>query len=202
MTKKKPEEVRRKEILDAALQCFSKKGYHETKIDDIVEASGLTKGAIYWYFKGKREIFIAVIEEHLQEDRALWKELLEEYEVGPDLLITAGRLYLKHHLENRWLSPFCAEFIAESYRDEKIREKIDELHTEWRKLVKEAFDRAIREGRMKNVDTESLSSTLIALIGGLVSQYWIGERKMDYEKMWVHFSHALLDGIGKEGGEK
>ena len=202
MTKKKPEEVRRKEILDAALQCFSMKGYHETIIDDIVRVSGLTKGAIYWYFKGKRELFIAVIEQHLQEDRNLWEKLLEEYEVGPDLLIKAGLLYLKHHLENRWLSHFCAEFLAESYRDEKIREKIDELHTEWRKLVKMAFDRAIQKGKMKDFDTEILSSTLIALIGGIVNQYWISEGKTDYEKMWIDFSHVLLGGIQKEEEKK
>ena len=202
MTKKKPEEVRRKEILDAALQCFSSKGYHETRIDDIVRESGLTKGAIYWYFKGKRELFIALIEQHLQEDRALWKRLLEEYELGPDLLITAGLLYLKRHLEDRLLSPFCAEFIAESYRDEIIREKIDELNKEWRKLVKGAFDRAILEGKMKNIDSESLSSTLIAIIEGLMNQYWISERKIDYKRIWIQFSHALLEGIQEEAGEK
>ena len=202
MTKKKPEEVRRKEILDAALQCFSSKGYHETKIDDIVRESGLTKGAIYWYFKGKRELFIALIEQHLQEDRALWKRLLEEYELGPDLLITAGLLYLKCHLEDRWIGPFAAEFIAESYRDEIIRGKIDELNKEWRKLVKGAFDRAILEGKMKNIDSESLSSTLIAIIEGLMNQYWISERKIDYERIWIQFSHALLEGIQEEVREK
>lgn len=202
MTKKKPEEVRKKEILDAALQCFSTKGYHETRIDDIVRESGLTKGAIYWYFKGKRELFIALIEQHLHEDRALWKRLLEEYELRPDLLIRAGLLYLKRHLENRLLSPFFAEFVAESYRDEKIREKIDELNKEWRKLVKGAFDRAILEGKMKNIDSESLPFTLIAIIEGLMNQYWISERKIDYERIWIQFSNALLEGIQKEAEKK
>jgi len=202
MTKRKPEEIRKKEILDAALQCFSRKGYHETRIDDIVMESGLTKGAIYWYFKGKRELFTALIEQHLQKDRELWKRLLEEYELGPDLLITAGLLYLKRHLEDRSWSPFCAEFMAESYRDERIREKIDVLNKEWRKMVKEAFDRAILEGKMKNIDSESLSSTLISIIGGLMNQYWISERTLDYERIWIQFSKALLEGIREEVGEK
>jgi len=202
MTKKKPEEVRKKEILDAALQCFSTKGYHETRMDDIVKESGLTKGAIYWYFKGKRELFIALIEQHLQEDRVLWKQLLEENEFGSDLLIRAGLLYLKRHLEDRWLSPFCAEFVAESYRDEKIREKINGLNKEWRNLVKEAFNRAILEGKMKNIDSESLSSTLIAIIEGLMNQYWMSEKEMDYERIWIQFSKALLEGIQKEAEKK
>ena len=202
MTKKKPEGVRRKEILEAALRCFSTKGYHDTRVDDIVIESGLTKGAIYWYFKGKRELFIALIEQHLQEDKALWKKLFEEYELGPDLLIRAGLLYLKRHLEDRLLSPFCAEFMAESYRDEVIREKIHELNNEWRNLIKEAFDRAILEGKMKDFDTESLATALIAIIGGLMNQYWIGGRKMDYERVWIRFSNALLDGIQKEERDK
>jgi AcrR family transcriptional regulator len=198
MTKKKPEEVRRKEILDAALQCFSTKGYHDTRVDDVVRESGLTKGAIYWYYKGKRELFVALIEQHLQEDKVLWKELFDQYELGPDLLITAGLLYLKRHLGDRLLSPFCAEFMAESYRDEVIRKKIHELNNEWRSMIKEAFDRAIGEGKMKGFDTESLASTLIAIIGGLMNQYWIGGREMDYETVWIRFCHALLDGIQKE----
>jgi len=202
MTKRKPEEVRRKEILDAALRCFSLKGYHETRIDDIVTESGLTKGAIYWYFKGKRELFIALIEQHLQEDKTLWKRLLEEYELGPDFLIRVGLLYLKRHLEDRWLSPFYAEFVAESYREKEIRGKIDELHREWREMVKDAFDRAMQEGKMKDFDSESLSSSLIALIEGLMNQYWISGKKIDYEKIWTQFSKALLEGIQREGGKR
>ena len=202
MTKKKPEEVRKKEILAAALQCFSTKGYHETRMDDIVKESGLTKGAIYWYFKGKRELFIALIEQHLQEDRVLWKQLLEKSEFGPDLLRKAGLLYLRRHLEDRWLSPFCAEFVAESYRDEKIREKINGLNKEWRNLVKEAFDRAILEGKMRNIDSESLSSALIAIVEGLMNQYWMSEKEMDYERIWIQFSKALLEGIQKEAEKK
>jgi len=96
------------------------------------------------------------------------------------------------------LSPFCAEFVAESYRDEKIREKIDVLSKEWRKLVKEAFDRAILEGKMKNIDSGSLSSALIAIIEGLMNQYWISERTLDYERIWIQFSKALLEGIQEE----
>ena len=202
MTKRKPEEVRRKEILDAALRCFSSKGYHETRLDDIAKESGLTKGAIYWYFKGKKELFIALIEQHLQEDKNLWKRLLEEYEIGPDFLIRGGLLYLKRHLEDRWLSPFCAEFVAESYREKEIREKIDQLHKEWREIVKEAFDRAMREGKMKDIDSKSLSSSLIAVIEGLMNQYWISGKKIDYEEIWAQFSKALLEGIQGEAEKR
>ncbi|MCB0020591.1 MAG: helix-turn-helix transcriptional regulator, partial [Anaerolineales bacterium] len=47
------QDERRNEILAAALQAFSENGYDKTSIDDVVRATGLSKGTIYWYFKNK-----------------------------------------------------------------------------------------------------------------------------------------------------
>ena len=44
---------RKKQILDAAMTVFAQKGFHQARMDDIVEQSGLSKGTIYWYFKSK-----------------------------------------------------------------------------------------------------------------------------------------------------
>ncbi len=53
-------EGRREEILDAATTCFASRGFQGTSMGDIIEASGLSTGAIYSYFKSKREIAVAV----------------------------------------------------------------------------------------------------------------------------------------------
>lgn len=198
MTRRKSEEIRREEILEAALKCFSKRGYHDTRMDDIIKESGLSKGAIYWYFKGKRDIFIFLIEQHLEEDKIIWERLLKEYELGPDFLIKAGLLYLKKHFEDEKLSPFFTEFIAESYRDKRIRKKLNEVYKRWIEMVKEAFDMVIKEGKMKKFDTESLSISLIALIEGLVELKTIFGEKLKYEKIWRTFAKTLLEGIQKE----
>jgi len=197
MTRRKSEEIRREEILEAALKCFSKRGYHDTRMDDIIKESGLSKGAIYWYFKGKRDIFIFLIEQHLEEDKIIWERLLKEYELGPDFLIKAGLLYLKKHFEDEKVSPFFTEFIAESYRDKKIRKKLNEVYKRWIEMVKEAFDMVIKEGKMKKFDTESLSISLIALIEGLVELKTIFGEKLKYEKIWRTFAKGLLEGIQK-----
>ena len=49
-------------IMDAALQVFVSKGYSDTRMDDIVEMSGLSKGAIYHHYKSKKDLFISLIE--------------------------------------------------------------------------------------------------------------------------------------------
>ena len=198
MTRRKSEGIRRGEILEAALKCFSKKGYHDTRVDDIIKESGLSKGAIYWYFKGKRDIFNFLIEQHLYEDKIVWEWLLKEYELGPDFLIKAGLLFLKMYFEDEKLLPFFAELIAESHRDKKIRKKLNEVYEGWIEMVKGAFDMAIKEGKMKKFDIESLAICLIALIEGLVELNTIFSEKLNYEKIWRTFAKALLEGIQKE----
>lgn len=52
-------------ILNHAFKIFSDKGYSDTTIDDIVNASGVSKGGIYTYFRSKEEIFLAIAEDRL-----------------------------------------------------------------------------------------------------------------------------------------
>lgn len=53
---------RRNEILDAAGQLFSTKGYDKCTIIDILDAVGIAKGTFYYYFKSKEEVLDAIIE--------------------------------------------------------------------------------------------------------------------------------------------
>ena len=54
--------ARREQVLDAALSCFVRKGFHRASMNDIIEESGLSAGAIYLQFPSKREITIALAE--------------------------------------------------------------------------------------------------------------------------------------------
>ncbi|MDL1899078.1 helix-turn-helix transcriptional regulator [Anaerolineae bacterium CFX7] len=45
--------ARKAQILDAAAAVFARKGFYQASMDDIVEEAGLSKGALYWYFKSK-----------------------------------------------------------------------------------------------------------------------------------------------------
>jgi AcrR family transcriptional regulator len=57
--------ARRRQILDAALVCFSRDGFHRTPMQAIFEESGLSPGAVYRYFKGKDDIVAAIAAETL-----------------------------------------------------------------------------------------------------------------------------------------
>ncbi len=53
--------LRMHELLDAALQVFATQGYRHARVDDVAEAAGVTKGAIYYYFDTKEALLLGVI---------------------------------------------------------------------------------------------------------------------------------------------
>ncbi|MFF2370953.1 TetR/AcrR family transcriptional regulator [Agromyces sp. NPDC058110] len=67
--------ARRDEIIDAALKSFAERGMQRTSMADIIEASGLSAGAIYGHFAGKKELFAAVAERVLDSRSAEIAEL-------------------------------------------------------------------------------------------------------------------------------
>src|SRR5579871_4751899 len=75
-------EETRERILDAALNVFSNKGYHDTRMDEIVEEPDTSKGAIYFYFPNKERLFLALVDQFadLLERRVV--EAVENEEQG------------------------------------------------------------------------------------------------------------------------
>jgi AcrR family transcriptional regulator len=59
-------DARRREILEAAGRCFAERGFHSTSMQDLFEASGLSAGLVYRYFRSKEELITALACEALQ----------------------------------------------------------------------------------------------------------------------------------------
>ncbi|HEY8430086.1 MAG TPA: helix-turn-helix domain-containing protein, partial [Sandaracinaceae bacterium] len=70
-------EHRRRMVLDTALAVFSAKGYHQTRISDIIEAASIARGTFYLYFDSKNAIFHELLD--------LLLEQISENVVGVDL---------------------------------------------------------------------------------------------------------------------
>jgi AcrR family transcriptional regulator len=60
---RRPDE-RPQELLEAALAVFSQRGFRNTRLDDVAEAAGVTKGAIYHYFDTKEDLLLSVIDHY------------------------------------------------------------------------------------------------------------------------------------------
>ena len=71
---KQADPLARRQILAAALVVFSQRGYAGTTLDDITAEANLSKGAIYWYFDNKADLFASL----LGERASVFSELLDD----------------------------------------------------------------------------------------------------------------------------
>ena len=74
-------------MADAAKALFSQKGYKATSIEEIVEATGSSKGNIYYHFKSKEGLFLYLIDEWDLEWERNWKERESLYKTTRDKLL-------------------------------------------------------------------------------------------------------------------
>src|SRR5260370_34501460 len=59
-TSAQAKDIRRTQILSAAVRCFARKGYYATTIEDLVRETGLSRGALYLYYPSKEAIYLAI----------------------------------------------------------------------------------------------------------------------------------------------
>ena len=79
--------ARRAQIIEAAIDCFLKRGYTNTSMSDIIKASGLSSGSIYSHFSGKEDILIGAVNERLSYLKELYGAFPEG--AGPQDLLEA-----------------------------------------------------------------------------------------------------------------
>ena len=72
----------RQRILDAAVERFSRDGYHNIKVSDIVADSGTSKGSVYFYFPSKEDIFLGLFDEFASILESRLKEAIKKEEDG------------------------------------------------------------------------------------------------------------------------
>ena len=85
----------RAELLDVATAAFAESGFSGTRVDDIAERTRTTKRMIYYYFGGKEQLYLAVLEEAYRGIREAEQTIdVDEY----DLKKSLARSYLMHGL--------------------------------------------------------------------------------------------------------
>lgn len=63
MTPRLPAAERRQQLLEVALEVFSRRGFHQTSMNDIADAAGVTKPVLYQHFGSKRDLFLELLRE-------------------------------------------------------------------------------------------------------------------------------------------
>jgi AcrR family transcriptional regulator len=163
---KTPEATRRK-ILQAAFAEFYKNGFQGGSLNQIVEAAGTTKGALFHHFAGKQELGYAVVDEiigPLLEQR--WLEPLADSTDPITELKRIFRYFVKEDIKSGSYVQGCPlNNLAQemSPLDEGFRNRLDGLYAAWRNRYAEALAAGIKSGTVrKDVSPRKVASLLVA----------------------------------------
>jgi AcrR family transcriptional regulator len=170
-------ETRRQQILDAALRCFSRDGFHNTTTADIVRESGVSQGTLYLYFATKDEIIVALADDRHQGEAFL--SAMAQSEQDP---IEGLALLLELHGESlddprrADLRRVGIQGWAEALRNPTVLASV----TEGSSLVREEIVRLIARGQRSGqirpeIEPEAVARMLIALFRGLTLEVSLGE---------------------------
>ena len=194
MPKVSPEhlEARRRQILDAALTCFDRAGFHGSSMQDIFDEVGLSTGAVYRYFSSKEEIIEALADQRHAKEAALITEALRIDD-------PCAALHRLADLYFEWLTDpdeqrrrrLGVQIWAEAVHNERLRAGV-QAGADQRRLLVGLLERAKRQHLLRaDADPEALTRVYLALVQGfLIQQAW--EPTLDVAP-YLHQLHLIID---------
>lgn len=174
---KLPPEKRRAQLIKAAGKVFTKKGYAGATTEEIARAAGLTKGALYFHFGSKEDVFYAVVRDiSLVHARAVGEILAAEK--NPEAAIKKILHTSFDHFKKR--KYFTAEFWQQAHKIPRVR---NFLALEHRHFQADVVDYLQTHTSLSRKKSESLILMLRAVFDGLIIRRSCYSNKMDANRV-------------------
>jgi AcrR family transcriptional regulator len=188
-----PQESRKKEIINAAIEVFSQKGYHNAKVNDITRKAGISIGTFYIHFKNKRDLFIEVVEEvfrNIVGNAA--RNIKGEQNLGKRLVIRGRTFFENYTRYAEILNQLRAEIASE---EDWPREKLNRMYLALTgPVIKEGREAAERCEIRPGVDPELLAFALTGLIEVLSFRILLDD-KYTIEDVIFFIADLMLNGV-------
>ena len=176
---------RRDQLLQAALSLFAIKGYHVTKVSDIVKEVGVAQGTFYWYFKSKEEIAIEMIQKGREELLVVIHAGYREQAGTVDDMVDSSMHLVKSLLEfssnNR--NFMILLLLKGQGADEPVRKEISATIIAIEQAFAGNIERAVELHMLEDQRDVSLQAQMLTnLVTGMISRWLFGPYyELDYK---------------------
>jgi AcrR family transcriptional regulator len=162
----------RDEILKAATQLFANRGFHETSMSEVAREARVSKALIFWHFKTKEELFLAVLNRLLEPyfiDFAEESRMLDErHQILR--LVEFYLLFVRDHANS--VRFFLAQMLREQRLSEGLGEQIIRLYGGYREMLVELISRAQHRGLCASGFTpEDAAGFILSALNGLMIEF-------------------------------
>jgi AcrR family transcriptional regulator len=178
------------QIRYAAYRCFKNRGYHETTVDSICREAGVSKGAFYWYFKSKQEVFLAILEAWAAEvEGELAKQFRDAVAASDPIDAITVALEMEARRERKIMGVWL-DFLAHGQRDPAIREAVALFHHRIRKAVAEILSPFLQP-RFDPKACQTIAGVVVASFVGMIMMYIVDPDEADFNEQMGRFMPVL-----------
>lgn len=183
----------RERILDAALNVFSRKGYHDTRMDEIVDEAHASKGSIYFHFPNKEKLFLALVEKFAGLLERNVTQAIGQEPAG----IGRVRLALAAVLETfgKYRRPAKILLVQAVGLGSAFEQKRLEVTDRFAALIQGYLDEAVSIGEIPPVDTQVVAHAWMGAIYNVVIQ-WVYTGDPAPDRIMETLLPLLLNSVG------
>ena len=167
MAENLPKEARQSQIMEAAMKVITRKGFSNARIDDIVNEAGLSKGAIYHHYEGKKDLFLALIDHWETQTFPDFYSRNGKERSASDTLRDFSEEIIKVFKTRSYVFQVEVEFWSLANQDEEIRKRSQELYEKIINLFELVIIKGIREKEFIKVDTRITAIYILSVFQGI-----------------------------------
>ena len=190
-------ENRKNQILNAAFEVFVKKGYAKTTMDDIVESSKLSKGALYHYYKSKKELFLSLIDHWEIYTFKDFYDKKSQDKKASDILRFFGENVINTLNEKKHAYIAEIEFRAMSNQDAEIKKRSNILYGKLLELFEKVVKKGIKENEFKDLDIRKTSMAFLAIFQSITWFVIADETVVSADEYIGDSIELIIDSISK-----
>ena len=186
---------RTSQIITAAEDVFSKKGFSEARMDDIAEETGLSKGTLYLYFKSKNDIIIAILDRIFQREFKVIEQInIAETNATDSIWLFVDTVVkdIKYFLR---AMPIAYEFLALAFRNKTVQKALKVYVNRYMDILTPIIQHGIDTGEFRNVNTQEVAITMGAILEGTIL-LWVYDKTLVNPEVHIRSGvKLLLEGI-------
>jgi AcrR family transcriptional regulator len=184
-------EERRSQIIESAIQVFAREGIAKTRMEDVAAEAGLSKGLLYWYFKSKEEIIIAIADLLFSAELNKLQKRMPDGQSARACLEHFVEIYIVDLRAMLKLTPIIYEFYALAFRNQTVRRVMQEYLHHYVAVLEPVVQRGMEHGEFAPGDARQITIAIGATLDGTLL-LWAYDPDMVQVEAQLRASMALL----------
>ena len=197
MAENLPKEERQSQIMEAAMKVFTKKGFANARMEDIVRESGLSKGAIYHHYEGKKDIFLSLIAHWETQTFPDFYSRNGQERSASNTLRDFAKEILKVYKNRSYVFHAEVEFWSLSNQDDEVRMRSQELYEKIINLFELVINKGIREKEFMQVDSRITAIYILSVFQGISWFCIFNDKALKAENYIQDSIEMIISGLSK-----